>query len=43
MIERLEHRLKYFSDGLLPQMVQLKYEATAENAFRFLRGTCHFF
>jgi len=35
--------LKAFNEGLLPEMVQLKYEAMAENAFRFFRGTCHLF
>ncbi|HZZ76258.1 MAG TPA: DUF2252 family protein, partial [Puia sp.] len=29
--------------GLLPEKVLLKYEAMAENAFRFFRGTCHLF
>jgi uncharacterized protein (DUF2252 family) len=28
---------------LLPEKVQLKYEAMAENAFSFFRGTCHLF
>jgi len=37
------NRLKAFNEGLLPEMVQLKYEAMAENAFRFFRGTCHLF
>src|ERR1700760_4218305 len=39
----LSDRLKAFNKGLLPEMVQLKYEAIAENAFRFFRGTCHLF
>ena len=39
----LMNRLKAFNEGLLPEMVQLKYEAMAENAFRFFRGTCHLF
>lgn len=39
----LSDRLKAFNNGLLPEMVQLKYEAMAENAFRFFRGTCHLF
>ncbi|PTR00083.1 uncharacterized protein (DUF2252 family) [Mucilaginibacter yixingensis] len=40
---KLEERLKIFNQGLLPNKVQLKYEAMAENAFRFFRGTCHLF
>lgn len=36
-------RIKAFNEPLLPAMVQLKYEAMAENAFRFFRGTCHIF
>lgn len=39
----LSVRLKAFNEGLLPEMVQLKYEAMAENAFRFFRGSCHLF
>jgi uncharacterized protein (DUF2252 family) len=39
----LYERLGSFNAGLLPDMVQLKYEAMAENAFRFFRGTCHLF
>jgi len=39
----LYERLKSFNAVLLPEKVQLKYEAMAENAFRFFRGTCHLF
>src|ERR1700744_5262671 len=39
----LYDRLTNFNKGLLPEMVQLKYQAMAENAFRFFRGTCHLF
>ena len=42
-MEKLDERLKAFNTGLLPEKVQLKYEAMAENAFRFFRGTCHLF
>jgi len=42
-MSKLSERLKAFNDGLLPQMVQLKYDAMTENAFRFYRGTCHLF
>lgn len=40
---KLAERLKAFNEGLLPEKVQLKYEAMAENAFRFFRGTCPLF
>jgi len=43
MRNTLYDRLTCFNKGLLPEMVQLKYEAIAENAFRFFRGTCHLF
>src|ERR1700749_4107159 len=39
----LAQRLHLFNRDLLPEMVQLKYEAMAENPFRFFRGTCHLF
>jgi uncharacterized protein (DUF2252 family) len=39
----LSEKLITFNRGLIPDMVQLKYEAMAENAFRFYRGTCHLF
>src|ERR1700749_108130 len=42
-MKQLYERLKGFNAGLLPEKVQLKYEAMAENAFRFFRGTCHLF
>jgi uncharacterized protein (DUF2252 family) len=42
-MSKLSERLKAFNQGLLPDMVQLKYEAMTENAFRFYRGTCHLF
>jgi len=35
--------LRTFHAGRLPQMLELKYEAMAENVFRFFRGTCHLF
>src|SRR6201991_4185437 len=40
---KILQRLQEFNKDLLPEMVQLKYEAMAENAFRFFRGTCHLF
>src|ERR1700760_1074067 len=42
-MKQLYQRILTFNQGLLPDMVQLKYEAMAENAFRFFRGTCHLF
>jgi len=42
-MDKLILRLKKFNEGLLPEKVQLKYEAMTENAFRFFRGTCHLF
>ena len=40
---KLAERLIAFNEDLLPEMVQLKYDAMTENAFRFFRGTCHLF
>jgi uncharacterized protein (DUF2252 family) len=40
---KLADRLITFNASLLPDMVALKYEAMAENAFRYFRGTCHLF
>lgn len=42
-MSKLSERLKSFNEPLLPVVVQLKYEAMTENAFRFYRGTCHLF
>ena len=42
-ISGLKERITAFNEGMLPEMVQLKYEAMAENAFRFFRSTCHLF
>ena len=43
MTSKLSERLLKFNKGLLPDMVQLKYQLMSENAFRFFRGTCHLF
>jgi uncharacterized protein (DUF2252 family) len=43
MSESLYTRLTEFNKDLLTDKVSLKYEAMAENAFRFFRGTCHLF
>lgn len=42
MLTRSE-KIKKFNKGRVPQLIQIKYEAMAENAFRFYRGTCHLF
>jgi len=42
-MSKLSERLIAFNKHLLPDMVQLKYEAMTENAFRFYRATCHLF
>jgi len=42
-MSKLAERILAFNHDLLPDMVQLKYEAMAENEFRFYRGTCHLF
>ncbi|HXS37903.1 MAG TPA: DUF2252 family protein [Flavipsychrobacter sp.] len=42
-MSQLSERIKKFNKPLLEEMVQLKYEAMLENAFRFFRGTCHLF
>jgi uncharacterized protein (DUF2252 family) len=42
-MSKLSTRIKAFNAHLLSDMVQLKYEAMADNVFRFYRGTCHLF
>lgn len=42
-MHKISQRIIDFNKHLLPHMVRLKYEAMAENAFRFYRGTCHIF
>lgn len=39
----ITERIEKFNAALLPDMVQLKYTAMKQNAFRFFRGTCHLF
>ncbi len=39
----LQERLKKHNEGLLPELLKIKYEALTENPFRFYRGTCHLF
>ncbi|AMR33439.1 hypothetical protein A0256_19450 [Mucilaginibacter sp. PAMC 26640] len=42
-MSKLYERLTSSNAGLLPETLLLKYEAMAENAFRFYRGTCGLF
>ena len=42
-MSKLSQRLIAFNQDRLPDMVQHKYEAMADNAFSFFRGTCHIF
>lgn len=42
-MDTLAERLQKFNEPLLPDKVKRKYDAMAENAFRFFRGTCHLF
>ncbi|HTI11828.1 MAG TPA: DUF2252 family protein [Puia sp.] len=39
----IAERVKEFNKDRLPVYTALKYQVMAENAFRFLRGTCHLF
>lgn len=32
-----------YNQGRLEQVLQIKYKAMCENAFRFFRGSCHLF
>ena len=36
-------RIQSFNSGREPERLRLKYQAMCENAFAFLRGTCHLF
>ena len=36
-------RIRHFNHGRDPERLKLKYQAMTENAFAFLRGTCHLF
>ncbi len=42
-MHNVSERIVAFNHNRLPDMVKLKYEAMAENHFRFFRGTCHLF
>ncbi|WP_295674525.1 DUF2252 family protein [uncultured Mucilaginibacter sp.] len=39
----LHERVTSFNKDRLPEIVQLKYKAMAQNVFVFFRGTCHLF
>ena len=43
MMDELLIRIKNFNSSREKDMVPVKYEAMAENMFRFYRGTCHLF
>jgi uncharacterized protein (DUF2252 family) len=43
MAAKIPLRIKRFNTGREAQVLHLKYNAMAENAFRFLRGTAHLF
>src|SRR6195952_3309815 len=42
-MNNVSNRIKLFNEGRLPEMLKLKYEAMATNAFVFFRGTCHLY
>ena len=42
-MSELSERLKAFNKDLLPDIVELKYEAMTEDIFRYYRATCHIF
>jgi len=42
-VASIPQRIKDFNSDRLPDYVAIKYQMMAENAFRFLRGTCHLF
>lgn len=42
-MSKLSERIIKFNQGLLPEMVQLKYKLMSESPFDFFRGTCHLF
>jgi uncharacterized protein (DUF2252 family) len=42
-VSTIPERIKQFNSNRLPAYTAIKYRLMAENAFRFLRGTCHLF
>lgn len=43
MTERLIDKIQEFNAGRIPEVLHIKYEALAQNMFRFFRGTAHLF
>lgn len=43
MLSAVSRKILEFNEPRLPGMLRVKYEAMAENAFRFYRATCHLF
>lgn len=43
MVRDVIARIERFNQGRIPELVQRKYQAMAQDAFAFLRGTCHLF
>ncbi len=41
--QEIVERIQPFNEGRDPGLLKLKYQAMAQNAFSFLRGTCHLF
>jgi uncharacterized protein (DUF2252 family) len=42
-VASIPQRVKDFNSDRLPDYLAIKYQMMADNAFRFLRGTCHLF
>ncbi|HEY6082311.1 MAG TPA: DUF2252 family protein [Chitinophagaceae bacterium] len=42
-MRNVSQSIREFNQDRLPEMLQLKYAAMRQNAFRFYRGTCHLF
>lgn len=42
-MQTISQRIRKYNQGLLPDMLQIKYKLMTENMFRFYRGTCHIF
>jgi len=43
MMNSIAERLEAFNKDLIPDKLQIKYKYMSQNAFSFLRGTCHLF
>src|SRR4051812_17715226 len=42
-MNNIYQRITNYNKHFLPEILPLKYDALAENIFRFYRGTCHLF